>query len=256
MSEFTLWKLCGDLKSSQYVWVDLTHPLNNDSPYWSGIPEGSVELAKTCFDWGNEMLDCLIQTFKFPGQFGTHIDFPGHFIKGGALSEKYGVEQMIFPLCVIDVTEKVATDMHYAVKAADIEAYETKYGAIPDGAFVALHTGWAKRWPDMAALSGTGADGSENFPGWSLEALRYIYEKRNAAANGHETFDTDASELAAAAGDLACERYVLGKNKLQIELLTNLDKVAPAGALLIAAYPRIEGATGLPVRAFAISPKK
>ena len=60
---------------------------------------------------------------------------------------------------------------------------------------------------------------------------------------------------AAKAGDLACERYVLSKGKVQIEVLANLDKVAPAGALLVAAWPRIEGATGLPVRVFAITPK-
>lgn len=50
------------------AWVELSHSLNNTSPCWAGIPNGSVELGKTCFDWGNEMLDCLIQTFKFPGQ--------------------------------------------------------------------------------------------------------------------------------------------------------------------------------------------
>lgn len=83
-----------------------------------------------------------------------------------------------------------------------------------------------------------------------------IYEERNAAANGHETLDTDASAEAAKAGDLACERYVLGKGKLQIEVLQNLDRVAPAGALLVAAWPRIEGATGLPARVLAITPKK
>ena len=93
-------------------------------------------------------------------------------------------------------------------------------------------------------------------PGWSLPALQYIYEERNAAANGHETLDTDASAEAAKAGDLACERYVLGKGKLQIEVLQNLDRVAPAGALLVAAWPRIEGATGLPARVLAITPKK
>ena len=69
-------------QSKQYKWVELSHPLDNDSPYWAGIPDGSVELSKTVYDWGNPMLDCLIQTFKFPGQFGTHIDFPGHFAKG------------------------------------------------------------------------------------------------------------------------------------------------------------------------------
>ena len=107
----------------------------------------------------------------------------------------------------------------------------------------------------MDALSGAAPDGSENFPGWSLDALKYIYETKNAAANGHEALDTDASAEAAKAGDLACERYVLSKGKLQIEVLQNLDRVAPAGALLFAAWPNIKGATGLPVRAFAVTPK-
>ncbi len=240
-------------KAKQYRWVDLTHSLNNDSPYWAGIPEGSVDLCKTVFDWGNPMLECLIQTFKFPGQFGTHIDFPGHFIQGGSLSEKYGVEDLIFPLCVIDITDKVKEDPEYAATSDDIRAYEEKYGQIPDGAFVALRTDWSKNWPDMDALSGTAPDGSEHFPGWSLDALRYIYETRNAAANGHEALDTDASAEAAKAEDLACERYVLDQGKLQVEVLCNLDQVAPAGAVLIVSYPRFEGATGLPARVWAIT---
>ena len=248
---YYLWNALEDAKKLK--WVELSHSLNNDSPYWAGIPEGSVELGKTVFDWGNPMLECRIQTFKFPGQFGTHIDFPGHFIKGAELSEVYGVKDAVFPLCVIDITTKVAEDPTYAVTAQDIMDYEAKYGPIPDGAFVALRTDWYKNWPDMNALSGIAEDGSENFPGWSLEALKYIYEVRNAAANGHETLDTDASKEAAKAGDLACERYVLANKKLQVEVLKNLDKVAPAGALIFVAWPRIEGAVGLPVRAWAIT---
>ncbi len=169
------------------------------------------------------------------------------------MSDAYGVTDTVFPLCVVDITEKVAADCRYAVTVDDIKAYEAKYGDIPDGAFVALYTGWSKHWPDMNALSGIAEDGSENFPGWSLEALKYIYEERNAAANGHETLDTDASAVAAAAEDLVCERYVLSKGKLQIELLCNLDKVPAAGAVAIAAYPNITGATGLPVRIWAVT---
>ena len=209
-----MYKLWDQLQAARsYHWVELSHSLNNESPYWAGIPSGSVELSKTVFDWGNPMLECLIQTFKFPGQFGTHIDFPGHFIQGGALSEQYGVQ--------------------------DIKAWEAANGPIPDGAFVALRTDWSKRWPDMNALSGIDAEGGENFPGWSLEALQYLYEVRNAAANGHETLDTDASAVAAANGDLACERYVLRQNKIQVEVLCNLDKVPAAGAVLFVAFPRI-----------------
>ena len=78
----------------------------------------------------------------------------------------------------------------------DIKAYEAKYGPIPDGALVALRSDWYKKWPDMDALSGIDAEGKENAPGWSLEALEYIYKVRNAAANGHETLDTDSSAVA------------------------------------------------------------
>jgi len=248
---YKLWENLNELK--KYRWVELSHSLNNDSPYWAGIPEGSVELCKVCYDWGNPMLDCQIHTFKFPGQFGTHMDFQNHFIKGGTGSEVVDIKQLAFPLCVIDITDKVAKDVNYAVTVDDIKAYEAKYGDIPDGAFVALRTDWYKRWPDMAALSNIDADGGEHCPGWSLPALKYIYETRSAAANGHETLDTDASYLAVSAGDLACERYVLAQGKLQVEVLQNLDKVAPAGAVLFAVFPRIEGATGLPVRCWAIT---
>lgn len=248
---YPLWNALTQAKNLR--WIELSHQLDNNSPYWSGIPDGSVSLSEVVYDWGMPQLDCLIQTFKFPGQFGTHIDFPGHFIKDAPLSEEYSVKDAVFPLCVIDITEQVSQDLCYAVTVEDIKAYEEQYGIIPEGAFVALYTGWASRWPDMDAISGIDENGGENFPGWSMEALKYIYEVRNAAANGHETLDTDSSALAEAAGDLACERYVLGLGKLQIELLCNLDKVPPAGAVLVAAYPNIVGATGLPVRVWAIT---
>ena len=38
-----------------------------------------------------------------------------------------------------------------------------------------------------------------------------------------------------------------------MEVLQNLDQVAPAGAVIIVSWPRIEDAVGLPVRAFAIT---
>ncbi len=251
MSNYTLWDALQ--KSKKYQWVELSHSLNNDSPYWSGIPRGSVELAKTVWDWGKPELECLIQTFKFPGQFGTHIDFPGHFAKGKDLSEKFGVEDLVFPLVVIDISEKAKTNARYAVTIDDIKSWEDIYGPIPDGALVALRSDWYKKWPDIDAVSGIDVEGRENAPGWSLEALEYIYKVRNAAANGHETLDTDSSAVAEAHQDLICERYVLENEKLQVELLAHLDKVAPAGAVVIVSYPRIEGATGLPARVWAIT---
>ena len=40
MADYKLWNALKDAK--KYRWVELSHSLNNESPYWSGIPEGSV----------------------------------------------------------------------------------------------------------------------------------------------------------------------------------------------------------------------
>ena len=171
-----------------------------------------------------------------------HLDFTIFHAKRGGIHPS-----------LLGFYSKVKEDVHYAATAEDIKEYEAKYGPIPDGAFVALRTDWSKNWPDGDKMSGIAEDGSENFPGWSMDALKYIYEVRNAAANGHEALDTDASAEAEKAGDLACERFVLASGKLQIEALCNLDQVAPAGAVLIAAWPRIQAACGMPVRVYAIT---
>lgn len=104
----SLWNVYDELKDA--TWVDLTHPLTNESPYWAGIPEGSVELCRTVFDYDEEMLSCRIQTYKFPGQFGTHVDFPNHFTPGKPGAEAYGAQHMAMPLCVISLTGKIAAE--------------------------------------------------------------------------------------------------------------------------------------------------
>ena len=38
-----LWKLLGELKSLE--WIELSHSLTNESPFWEGIPEDAVELG-------------------------------------------------------------------------------------------------------------------------------------------------------------------------------------------------------------------
>ena len=82
--------------------------------------------------------------------------------------------------------------------------------------------------------------------------VRLLVDERGIAAIGHETFDTDASPEAVKEDDLACERYILDSGRFQLELMDNLDQLPATGAIIFVAYPPIEGATGLPVRAWAI----
>lgn len=244
-----LWDTLQQLKTLK--WIELSHSLNNDSPIWSGMPEGVLEIGKTVYDYDQE-LNLKIQTFKFPGQFGTHVDFPSHFCEKGVGSEHFGITDMVLPMVVLDVSQKVKANPDYEVTPEDITEHETKYGIIPEGSFVALRTDWSKRWPDGDALANLDDKGNEHAPGWTLETLKFLYETRKIAGSGHETLDTDASVGFMRSGDLICERYILDKSKFQVEVLNNLDLLPPVGAIIFVAVPRIEGATGLPARVWAI----
>jgi kynurenine formamidase len=86
-----------------------------------------------------------------------------------------------------------------------------------------------------------------------MEVLQYLYEERKITASGHETTDTDPG-LATSKDDYSLEAYILSQNHYQIELLTNLDKVPEAGALVVAAFPKPKDGSGFPARVFAILP--
>ena len=91
------------------------------------------------------------------------------------------------------------------------------------------------------------------YPGWSLPALKYLYEVRKITASGHETTDTDPG-LATTKDDYSLEAYILGINHYQIELLTNLDQVPESGGIVIISFPKPKGGSGFPARVFAILP--
>jgi kynurenine formamidase len=98
------------------------------------------------------------------------------------------------------------------------------------------------------------AKGVLHYPGWSKEALQYLYEKRKITASGHETTDTDPG-LAVTKDDYSLESYVLGTNHFQIELLANLDKLPEAGALVLVTFPKPKNGSGFPARVVALVPK-
>ena len=97
-------------------------------------------------------------------------------------------------------------------------------------------------------------NGIAHYPGWSLPALKYLYEERKITASGHETTDTDPG-TATSKDDYSMETYILSINHYQIELLTNLDQVPEAGAIaIIITFPKPKGGSGFPARVFAILP--
>jgi len=141
----------------------------------------------------------------------------------------------------------------YELSIDDIRAWETKNGIIPEGAFVAMRSDWSKRWPHIDSFYNKDEKGQPHYPGWSLEALKFLFEKRKVNAIGHETLDTDAA-VSQLKSDFAGERYVLKTNHFQIELLANLYKVSDSGAPVVVAFPKPKGGSGFPAKVFAILP--
>lgn len=251
--ENSLWPLQQQLVGQRLV--DLTHAFAPGIPHWPGFPN---EERRTIYDF--EKRPGLLgdgffaQVFTHVGQWGTHVDPPAHFKKGGRTVDQITLAEMILPLVVFDVHEEVARNPDYTLTVERIEKWETAHGKIPPHAFVALRTDWAKRWPNGAAMQNKDAQGVAHYPGWSLPALQFLYEKRQATANGHETTDTDPG-IATTKDDYTLETYVLTHDHYQIELLTNLDQLPEAGAIVFATFPKPEGGSGFPARVFAVVPR-
>jgi kynurenine formamidase len=162
-------------------------------------------------------------------------------------------KDMLMPLVVIDVHAKVAKNPDYVLSVDDIRDWEKRHGTIPKGAFVAMRTDWAKRWPDAQALANKDSAGIFHYPGWSKPALHMLYEERGITASGHETTDTDPG-LATTHDDYSLESYILGLGHYQIELLTNLDQVPEAGGVVWVTFPKVEDGAGFPARVIAVVP--
>jgi kynurenine formamidase len=228
--------------------VDLTHDFDVGSPHWKGDPPMRRRAVYTIKKDG-----FLLEEYCHVGQWGTHLDPPAHFHEGLRTSDEIPPSELILPLVVIDVHQHVEQNADYVLTVEDIKAWEDRNGPVPQGAFVAMRTDWSKRWGSDVAMQNRDQHGTAHYPGWSIEALRYLYETRGITASGHETTDTDPG-LAVSHDSYELESYILGKNKYQVELLANLDQVPEAGSTIIIGLPKVRHGSGFPTRVLAIVP--
>jgi kynurenine formamidase len=236
-------------------WIDLTHAFEPGIPHYALFPD---ERRRVVFAFQSSQgalgSGFLVHEYRHVGQWGTHVDPPAHFIEGGRTVDALPVEEMVLPLVVLDVREQVSSDAGFAATDATIGAHEAKYGRIPERAFVALLTGWGGRWPDATAMDNRDAHGHSHAPGWDVSALRMLFEQRETVAIGHDVMSTDPAALVDH-GHVDAEMYVLGRDRWQIELMANLDRVPVRGSLIVATWPKPMAGSGFPARCFAITPR-
>jgi kynurenine formamidase len=232
------------IASKQFV--DLTHSFGPDTPVWSGFGQAKMTPAadpKTKRPYTIKEDGFHTTYYEMVGQYGTHVDPPAHFAEDGKTMDEIPLKQMILPLIVLDDTPYLAKDENHAFSVADLMAWEKKHGRVPRGSFVALRTDMSKDWdtnPERFKRA--------PFPAWAFETIKFLYEQRGVTATGHEAMDTDTTDK------MESETYILQHGHYQIEVMANLDKVPPKGALIVVTWPKVKKGLGFPARAFAILP--
>jgi kynurenine formamidase len=223
---------------------DLTHTVSPNSPVFPAFkPMQIVErftIARDGF-YANEL--------TFNEHTGTHLDGPIHFVANGMSADRIPVDRLFAPLAVISITARADKDADAVLRVDDLAAWEKKYGRLPAGAFVALHSGWDARLGDSRRFLNRDAKDTLHFPGFSEEAARFLVQERDIVGAGVDTLSLDTGGAQKFVAHLA----LLGAGKYGVELLANLGAVPPSGATIIIGGPKHRGASGGPVRAFAVA---
>jgi kynurenine formamidase len=228
------------------TFIDLTHSFGPDSPVWSGFGQAKMTPAvdpQTGQPYTIPKDGFRSTYYQMVGQYGTHVDPPAHFAEHGITMDQIPLKQMVLPLIVLDDTPYLAKDPNHAFSVDDLRAWEKKNGRVLKDSFVALRTDMYKDWdrdPERFKRS--------PFPAWSLDTVKFLVEQRGVTAIGHESMDTDITDK------MESETYILQHGHFQIEVMANLDKVPPRGALIIVSWPKVKDGLGFPARAFAILP--
>jgi kynurenine formamidase len=179
---------------------------------------------------------------------GTHMDAPHHFVSGTWMVHQIPAGRLVAPAVVIHIHERAARSADAQVTPDDIRAYERRYGRIPRGALVLMHSGWEARVGDQQAYRNPDAKGVMHFPGFHPEAAELLVKERAIVGIGVDTLSLDFG----ASTDFKTHVTILGANKYGLENVANLAKIPPRGATVFVGAPRVQDGSGGPTRVIAV----
>jgi kynurenine formamidase len=220
---------------------DLTHLFRAGFPMYTGDPPSRRTLVTI------EQDGFYAQEWTFGEHSGTHMDAPGHFAIGGRLAPEITPEELWVPAVVIDISKRAARDPDAAVEVRDLVQFEQRHGRIPKRAAVFMDSGWAARVDDPVAYKNAGPDGTYHFPGFGIEAVEWLLERRDTTAIGVDTLSLDVGESTT----FDVHVTFLGADKYGLENLANLSEIPSRGAkVFVGVIPWEEGSGG-PCRVIA-----
>ena len=232
--------------------VDLTQPLSERTP----VLQLPAPLANTP---GLSRVDISRYDDRGPGwawttltvgeHVGTHFDAPIHWITGrdGEDVASVSPSKLVAPCAVIDKSAEAGSDPNYLLTLDDVRAWENEHGALPDGGWLFLRTGWDSRAHDQDAF----LNGGET-PGPDAQCARWMASESGIVGFGVETVGTDAGMAHSFDPAFPVHHFLLGAGKYGLTQLANLSSLPSVGAVVVVAPLKLVDGTGSPSRVFAL----
>ncbi len=221
-----------------FTWVDLTHALSSEIPFWEDQCGFQHQVMKDYADSTTEV-KFRVQKFDMLGGIGTHMDAPAHCIPDAKTIDAISLEQLIIPGSVIDVSSH--SHENYQVTPDDIFKFEHKNGIIPKGSLVIFHTGWGKWWNQPKKYRNNLV-----FPSIAKETAKLLLD-RHITGIGIDTLSPDL-----ATSEFPVHQLMLEAGKYIIENVANVDRLPPVGSWVFVLPIKVQGGTEAPVRLVAM----
>lgn len=238
-------------------------------PYFRAMPRRHGDAMRE--DGGSSASDLV----TFGTHVGTHIDALGHIAQDGLLHggvdahreqvgggfARHGIDAFapgLFRAILLDIPAVLGVDVldpEHEVVPSELEDALVRTGASPrEGDVLLVRTGWGALWDDGAAYAGV----ATGVPGVGVEGARWLAGLRPRAVGGDSiTFERD--EPGEGHRSLPVHRVLLVEHGINIVENLDLEGVSRAGLrtfTLVLAPLTLVGATGSPLRALALVPRR
>ena len=234
---------------SQSRVIDLAQPWFVGMPHWPSHPPFAMALTKA---HGEFMLpggvSSSAELIALGTHVGTHIDGLGHFSCNGMLHQGRTLAEAGIDLVPPIVRRGVLFDIPCEAEDAGITVEDLRAvqrAQVQTGDVVLIRTGWGRRWNDARAFVN-----EQRQPGITLAAAQWLSEQ---------------GVYAIGADNVALERIPSPRMEVHVHLLVdrgihiieclNLEQLSAEGVhefAFVAAPLKITGATGAPLRPFAL----
>ena len=219
-------------------------------PVWPGDPAVQFETTAQLDPFPFEQEGYNLRRFAMGEHTGTHLSAPSCFYADGLPIDAYTPESLVVPAVVIDLRQKTLEHPDYAFSRRDLREWEGRHGRIPGGSVVLALTGWGEKWDDPAEYLGQKAGPGLHFPGFGIDAARFLLEQRGIAGLGIDTHGVDPGQDTS----FDVSKLLLEQPRIVLANLTGLDQLPPTGTTLVIGILRLRGGSGSPASVTALIP--